>query len=122
MSAPWEGCLRLGLTDSPYGHWVHATEPNERDEYEHVANVFGEAQARALVHRANAYDGLVDALEEADAFLSDHRGRQLHSDDCAVRRGGQGTPGTLGPECDCGLWGLRNKVRALVEGEREAVT
>lgn len=56
-------------------------------------------------------DRVIEGHKAALGFLNNHVGRQLHHDDCATRRGGRSNPGSLGPKCDCGLWGVTNACR-----------
>lgn len=58
---PWEAKPQH---TTAYGTPIHTVQPNGRDEYDHIANVFGEANARRIAAAVNACAGIpTEALE-----------------------------------------------------------
>lgn len=59
-------------------------------------------------------------ITDAIRWLSDHTdGKKLHRRTCATQAGGRSQPGSVGPSCDCGLWDLLDRLKALRAPSRE---
>jgi hypothetical protein len=68
---------------------------HDREPAKHSTSEVGEQERESRPPN----DALIVSLR--DMVL--RAGNYAHRESCPVRRGGQGTPGTL-PECNCGLW------------------